>query len=355
MIICIVTIYRNENPGSVLQAYALQKTLSNMQHRVVFYKHIIKSHTVRKMLLRIAKSIALLKLGKTAQIVRQFISYSKAHRLFKEISPDRLPNMNVDCYILGSDTIWNMEVKTLKEKLHFFGLPFIGKKIITYAASAANTTAEQIAQQGLVSGSLDHIQHISVRDEHTKNLIRPLTSKPVVLTCDPTLLLSADDYGTFENADPLKGKYILVYIYDKLSDAAIAELQGFAKRLSLKIIFFSKSLNSIKGKVIPKDPWTFITYYKHADYIITDTFHGSVFSIIFQKQFVSVQRGKNKVNDLLKRFKLSHRIAEDKEELIAVLERSMDWTVPNAALSDMREQSLEFLCSALAESVKIEE
>jgi polysaccharide pyruvyl transferase WcaK-like protein len=353
--LCIVTIYRNENPGSALQAYALQSVLSSFGNKVFFCKNTSPGHTIRGLILRIASPVARLRFKLAFLRLHQFYSYTKTQQLFISRSPKKLKKASIDCFILGSDTIWDIKEKRLKYLSQNWGFSFAGRKIISYAASAENTSSELLAHNGIVIGSLDHIQQISVRDEHTKNLIQPLTTKPVVIVCDPTLLLSVEDYGIFANKAPLKEKYILIYIYEKLSNTAITELNDFTKRLNLKTVYISMSFNNAKSFVIPKDPWTFITYYKHADYIITDTFHGSVFSIIFQKQFISVQRGKNKVNDLLTRLQLTHRYIEDIKDMISILERPIDWTSPNAILSEWREQSKRFLCNALAESGKKEE
>ena len=345
MNICIVTYYRNENPGSVLQAYALQLVLKNDGHNIVFYRNTISSHTVRHLLLRIVNSIIRCRIYNAKLFFSKYILFSKAHHLLNEIHKDNLSKSDINCYILGSDVIWSMEHQPLKKRLPFFGYPFVGTKIISYAVSAANTTSERFTQIGLIPGSLNHISSLSVRDQHTKDIVQPLTETPIALVCDPTLLLSTKDYQIFEKTAPSIGSYIVLYLFEGLSDQMINNLQTFARQTNRKIV--SLSLNDYADIMLPCDPWNFITYYKHADYIITDTFHGTLFSIIFERQFLSVQCGKNKVNDLLGRLLLTDRIFHDNDELLLSLEKPIDWSVPNRILDELREQSLQFLSVAL--------
>ena len=347
MIICIVTIYRNENPGSILQAYALKKVLIKEGHTVFHYKHISKSHTVYGLAKRIAASILKGKIRMVGLCVKQYKLCSKAHRVFEEISPRSLPKKRIDCYILGSDTIWDIEARKLKERCCFFGMLFKGSKIISYAASAANTSALQLSKNNITQGSLDHINAISVRDQHTKDLIQPIANGPVSLVCDPTLLLTADEYEDFRKPYTGAGKIVLTYLWGGFSNRAKDELLFFADKMGLKIVTLTPHSIVYADMVLTRDPWTFITYFENADYVITDTFHGCIFSIIFKKQFISIERGKSKVNDLLERLKLPERLIPDGAGLIANLEKPIDWQPSEEALAAYKAQSIEYLNSAL--------
>ena len=128
-------------------------------------------------------------------------------------------------------------------------------------------------------------------------------------------------------------------------------LDTFAKRENSKIVSLSESY--VKGIDInaKKDPWSFLTYYKNADYVVTDTFHGSIFSVIYRKQFISIQRGKDKVSDLLERLQLSSRLVEDNEELSMALEAPIKWESSEHALKELREKSFRYLRDALDTTV----
>ena len=343
----MITIYRNENVGSALQAYALQQVLLKKDFFVVFYKNIAKSHTVLQLIKRIVGAIISLRIKLIPLRLYRYYQFSKMHILFPEVSPEKLHELDIDYFVIGSDVVWDLTV-TRPQFYWGIGLPIINRQIISYAASAANTTAELLTQNGITYGSLSHIQSISVRDQHTKDIIQPLVNIPISLACDPTLLLDADDFSVFLSPTPKTSNHILLYLYDRLSIQVQEEIQEFAKVTSRKIITFSSTWIPWADTIIALEPWNFITYYKNADFIVTDTFHGNVFSIIFKKQFVSIQRGKAKVNDLLDRLRLSHRLLKDEKGLISVLKQPIDWIEPDRELSYFRKQSFEYLYSALA-------
>jgi len=357
MNICIVTKYSGENPGSAMQAWALQQILSKSpyNHDVIFCKHISVHHSLRRLVPNLMIGILRLSFTVVSAIIKNNLVFNKMYCYFNEIPAGSLPIDSIDYYVLGSDTIWSLgETKSNSDKYIFFGYQLKGKKIISYAPSAGNAKTEDLLRNGIIRGSLDHINSISVRDEHTRDLIKPLTDNDVTIACDPTLLLKADDYKHFEK-EPQNEKYILIYLFKGLSESARSELQDLKKRTDRKIVCFVTSVKKISmtrlygmaDDAVSKDPWNFITLFKHADYIVTDTFHGSIFSIIFKKQFVSVQRGKNKVNELLKRLRLSSRLVEDSEGLIPTLEKPIDWVEPERVLTELRKKSLEYLENAL--------
>jgi len=111
MKICVVTIYRNENVGSVLQAYAMQSVLSENNATVVFHKNIASSHTLYKLLRRIAGAILKLRFNTIHPKVYKFLKFSQIQKSVIEVSAKKLLNLKIDCYILGSDVIWDLSVK----------------------------------------------------------------------------------------------------------------------------------------------------------------------------------------------------------------------------------------------------
>jgi hypothetical protein len=346
MKICVVTIYRNDNVGSALQAYAMQKVLSDNKATVIFLKNVVPANTFYTCLKRAIKAVLKLRFKEFIGTVQKYKKFSKMQSFFIEVSADKLMNQHIDCFVLGSDVIWDL---SRKRPEYFWGIGsgFVERKVISYAASVANTSAELLAQHGFTRGSLDHIKSIAVRDQHTKDVIQPIVNTPVSLVCDPTMLLTATDYEAFKNNSSIESGYVLLYLRKVPSVHMSRELTDMAQQKNLRIISLLDSCRFCADKVVKCDPWSFITYYLNADYIITDTFHGSVFSIIFRKQFVAIQRGMNKVNDLLERLHLSHRLVDDKNNMAFTLEQAIEWIQTEKALSILREQSLSFLFESL--------
>lgn len=214
-----------------------------------------------------------------------------------------------DCYIAGSDQIWNTSFKNGTDP--GFYLDFGGKSVkrISYAASFATDELADFATD-FVKEKLCNFDYISVRESSGLNILNNLgfNGEQVV---DPVFLLPIQWWDKFASNDGLNENYILVYDFENSP-----EIKTIAKRLAklknIKIYSIgSHKLKYANRNYINYDPTTFVGLIKNAKYVISNSFHGSAFALIFKKNFFVVNRadGLNvRMRDLLSKCNLQSRI-----------------------------------------------
>ena len=348
MKICIVTVYNSINSGSFWQARALGILLEKLGHEVYYYKRNTGSASKLNQLKEVLKKIAKLKFRQAITTAKDISNYNKASKIFKVISKDSEIYKNIDCFILGSDTIWNTDNKYFYENYKkYFGQIFENKKIISYAPSVANTSYEKLNRINNLSELINNIESISVRDNRTCEIIKKFTSKSVTLVCDPTMLLSKSDYKLMEQKPIEKNDYIFLYLFENLSIKNEDELKQFAKKNNLKI-YSRKQNNKFADKCVENSPSSFLNYMLNAKYVITDTFHGTIFSINLEKEFVVIDRNKNKVNEVVERLGMRDRLINPIESnIIEKLENKINYEKIRRYIEEYRNNSIKFLTNAL--------
>ena len=171
-----------------------------------------------------------------------------------------------------------------------------------------------------------------------------ITKKDCEITCDPTFLFPKEHY--IKMCSKVDENYILVYMFDDLPGKWLSEIKNIADNESLKIVCIDKY---ITGSNIWLDSTmdNFFSFFNDARYIVTNTFHGTVFSIIFEKQFVCLDYNKSKVKELLSQFNLDGRLCSG--EISDVLHRTIDYTEVRPIIMDLKEKSEKYLLNALDE------
>lgn len=280
MKIGIATVWNANNNGSFLQAYALQKYIEQLGHEVKMLKLTDFAH------------------GGSEYSDTFWTNLEKHHPLLN-VSEDL--NEKFDVIVYGSDEIWSM-FGELQNPI-FWGWRLKAKRKITYAVSAQGLRPKSVLLHPFTWRGLRNFDSLSVRDSVTQKKLSYLTRKSLTMVLDPTFLISYDDCK-IENTI---GKYILVYTYGlNTEDAAL--VRQFAKEKGLKIVCTGSDTPSEWGDInIPAGPFEWIGLIRNAEYVISSTFHGTVFSIICQKQFFVIGTNSGKVNDLLQRTGLSSR------------------------------------------------
>lgn len=346
MKLCIVTVYDSINCGSFLQAYILKEKCEKMGFEVYFLKRSI----VEKFLLNIhhyGKAIKnLFACGLKSYFEKRNIDreFKKMQKKFKTI---RMKDVkNVDFVIIGSDTMWNINEKYFKRNYKlFFGGCFPGVHQITYAVSVGNTKMNEINRLKNINNYISNFDKISVRDDYTKFVVEEAKKCSPVVVCDPTLLFNKNEYKNIIYKRIEKEKYIYLYLFNDLSDIQKKNIKKFAMNNNL-IIIDGTNDKKWANKSIYNTPELFLNYMFYADYIITDTFHGTIFSINFNKKFVVINRNKNKVNEFLEKCNLKNRLI-DSQNLTDILIRKIDYKKVNNLLNDFRKKSVKFLNEAL--------
>lgn len=344
MNICIVTVYNSENCGSYLQAYALAKTIEKFGHDVYFMKRSTKgtSHDFFKVVVECIKLILRGKFIRAKERWKSFVEFSKMTVQFKVIQKKDVLNDMIDVVVIGSDTLWNFDDSYFYDRKEIYsGYTFLHKNAISYASSIANTKYETLMQDDTIMKGIRNLKEVSVRDAYTKNVVESIVNREVVSVLDPTFLLKAEEYSAVSKKCTCE-KYILLYCFkepDKEVRKKIQELKLFTGE---KIVSFG-NYREWADINIPFNPGDFLGYFSKAAAIITDTYHGTVFSIIYGKNFVCLGQHKNKVKDILINLDLENRFLYQEDSLIEKFNKTIDYESVEKKLDNFRNTSIKYL------------
>ena len=345
MKICIVTVYNSINSGSFWQAKALGKVFENLGAEVVYLKRknsIDSSSSIINQIIFILKKLLKHGFSEAIKACQMFLDFKKEQASFNILAnKDKFFN-DIDLFVLGSDTIWNLDSGYFSKNYRiYFGEIFKNKDVISYAASIANTSIETIKKYKDIPTMLDNLKGISVRDENTYKMVKELSQNNVQLVCDPTLLLTKQDYIKLNSTSKEEKKYIFLYLFSRLSNSQVDNIKKFAEKNNLKIIGGTNN-EKYCDECIVNNPNNFLNYMIYADYVITDTFHGTIFSTNLEKNFVVINRNKQKVNNFLKMVKLDDRLVNE-ENISKKFDTSIDYSYCNRKIKEFRKESLKFI------------
>lgn len=357
MRIGILTYYGIHNHGAVLQANALKTVLQNMGHEVEFlvfersYEYIPQKQT-KKYKIGIASvpyyAKYIFQRGMENVIYNYMKSRTlKAYRQSQFVLKTPYDAFDGDVTVIGSDEVFSLEIG-YNPMLYGAGLK--STKKLSYAGSFGPTTLEDIKKLGketAIARSLSQLDALSVRDQNSQNIVRQLTGIDVPLVCDPVLL-----YGyraEMGEKKPGESDYILVYAYDaRMNDInEVAFIKAYAKAHGKKLYsvgYYHKWCH----KNINVSPDRLLRYIRNASLVITDTFHGSVMSIICNTPMaVKIRGNTNKLRYLLTEYGLADQIMVDFSELERVSKNHIDFNAVNRLVKEKRAFSMKYLKNAL--------
>lgn len=343
MNICIVTVYNSKNCGSFLQAYALKKFFEENGDTVFFFRRSLKDSAYSREIFvkKIIKALIKLKIQDFTREIKFYHNYSIVKRdNFKEIDMQNFLDKKIEYVVLGSDTIWDLSNEYFYKHRKIFWGDIFSLPCISYAPSLANTTKEQIKNSDVIS-FLKKIKAISVRDLYSKKLLQEISDYEISVVCDPTLLI---DRKEFDKLYPkkIKEKYILLYYFGEMPKELVQNVILFSKRNNLEIISFGEQRKWCDTNLI-YHPYEFVGYFRHAEYIVTNTFHGTIFSVIYNKKFIVNTCNKKKVIEFLEECLLQNRQISSENYNIDVIKEEIEYKVVNQKLSEIREKSRSFL------------
>lgn len=360
----ILSMQRIKNYGSFLQAYGLRKLIEEQGYEVEYVDYHVEEPIIKDNLNgkndKITKALKTLE-GDAPLIQKiQYIMHKKnfGKKYYGVLGLTEEPNYNpkLDTLVIGSDEVFNciQSNKNVGYSLELFGKNNNAKKVITYAASFGNTTIsklEKYNKKDEVADLLNKIDIISARDNNTGKIIETISDKKVVYNLDPVL---AYDYMNKCEEIPdinVKEKFIIVYAYsNRISDSESKYIKEFAKENNLKVYSIGGA-QKCADKFIDCSPFEALGYFKKAEIVITDTFHGSIFSIITKRNFVTLVRksvgnaygNEEKLTDLLERLSLKDRITYDIKNINGILDNKINYDKVNEILKEQRELSKKYL------------
>lgn len=346
MTVCIVTVYNSENCGSFLQAFALYNYLKEEGNTVYFLKRNLKG-TSHSLILHLKDGLKrILKLNFKAFLAewQKYFIFSDAQKIFPAISRDSTEYKSVDCFIIGSDTVWNLDNRYFADNSEtYFGVNLESKKIISYATSVGNTSEQKFISNKTALKGLSKMAEISVRDISTKNIVKEISGIESTIVCDPTLLLNKDDYNyLIKDKETFPNSPILIYFFGNLSKSTTEQIKNLRNITGKKIISFGQ-VRKWCDINLPYDPYLFIQCYRDCSFVITNTYHGSIFSLIYEKNFADYGQNKNKVKHLLCSLGAENAFADDNSDLKTYYSGNLDYKLINERIEKQKCISTEFL------------
>lgn len=383
----IVSCYFQHNYGSMLQAYATQMALDKLgiENETIditgFRNEIKKAKIWYFFKASLTSDILLSKLGMVKNVfIKKFSSsqYAKSahlrsrkfdsfYRQYFRLSERCASKAELrekckkeyEAVLVGSDQLWlpgNIAAD-------YYTLNFVPEKVntVAYATSFGQSSLPKDIQRK-AAAFLKNIRHIGVREEAGQQLIEQLTGRKVPVVCDPTLLFTGNEWLQIQQEEPIiKEKYILCYFLGNNPPH-----REFAKRLKAatgcKIVAlvhldeFVKS-DEMYADITPYDidPADFLNLIRNAQYICTDSFHCTVFSILYEKSFFVFRRymrktrssTNNRLDTLLKMTGVGERILQGNEDVQECLDKCIDYEVVRQNLDKKRAESYQYLLDAL--------
>ena len=386
----IVSCYFHPNYGSMLQAYATQKILDDLgieneticidgikpamnKTKIRYYlRQFTNPDILAGTIWRIGKRTLYKKLKKDTfgrqvsirntcfeAFSKEKFRVSKPYASRAELTTAARKQYNA--VLVGSDQLWlpsNIEAD-------YYTLTWVPDEVnkIAYATSFGVSFLPAYLNEK-TTAFLKRIDHIAVREEKGCELVQQYTGRQVPLVCDPTLLFTAEDWMCIQKEEPIvSGSYIFCYFLGNNT-----EDRAFAKRLrdktGYKIVALLHLDEYIKGDCdyadeTPYDvgPGEFVNLIRNAAYICTDSFHGSVFSILYQKQFFTSMRVRkegvlctnNRIDSLFDTLGITGRKIDGSEDVEECMTRTLDYPVIHEKIAAFREESMQYLKDALAQ------
>lgn len=280
--------------------------------------------------------------------VKRYLHETKVYRTLKSLQKDP---PDCDIYISGSDQLWNSGITGgTFDSAYFlnFGDGKVGR--MTYSVGANFNKMENPVEA--LRDLIKQLDVISMREALWMPVVEEAAEGkiPTHLDVDPTLLLTADKYEKFmAKLEPEKEPYILTYtmggeVQKKVYNGA----RILSEKLGMKVIDVCGDPNKMNKKVQDNrlcGPSEFLWYIKNADYVVTNSFHGTVFSVIFKKKFITIPHAEtgNRVTELLDKLGLSERYHTVTTEAVERITNPIDYEAASMKLQTLRENSVNFL------------
>ena len=362
----IMTFYCADNFGALLQAYGLLCETEKLCKDAVMIPYSPPYLSGRHWVIPYCPCSSLKWFIRFALAgIRRNLTGFKEHksqriimRVFRmiELSQDKavcfssgLRKLDINQVIVGSDQIWNPDI-TCGLRSPFFGVLENEKvkRVIAYAASLGGDRLDE-KYDGKLRDLLRNVDYISMREEVAVPYIENLSGKKVISVCDPVFFLSAKEWETIERYDGLS-HYILVYSTEK-NPAMETYIKHLSEEKNLKIL---RLLPMGKDKASDKEiirvsdgPAEFLGYVHHADYVVTNSFHATAFSLIFHKQFVTFSHGSRnaRLSNLLEKTGQMKRLVDDKVNFN--IDDVVNWEIADAYIESMKKDAERFLEESL--------
>ncbi|MGM9904985.1 polysaccharide pyruvyl transferase family protein [Lactobacillus sp.] len=358
----ILSMQRIKNYGSFLQAYGLKSIMEELGAEVQFVdyhpgKTLIPVDGGRGFKRKLSKALEAFHgkapLSEKIRFIWYKKNYAKNYYPYLGISEEMNYSPKLDLLIIGSDEVFNCVQSNANVGFspELFGQDSNANRIISYAASFGNTNYQKLEKYGVadkVAGWLKSFDSISVRDNNSSNTVEKLIGQKPQINLDPVLMYDFKHSGKIPSKVNEKNDYMLLYGYSgRFSASECQKIRAYADANNLKVYCIG-GVQDCCDKFIDCDPFTVIAYFEHAKCVVTDTFHGTIMSIITHRQFASVVRSSGygnseKLTDLLDRLHLNSRKLLNLNTLGSTLKEPIDYVETDNIIKSERVKTREYL------------
>lgn len=367
----VITLHNSPNYGSCLQAYATQCVLSSFDFKpeiVNFYRQdaVPENEVDRALNGQLVKKLPFFRVPGVRALARIPVSRMVARRRtpLDEFRRERL-NLTrrayysadelesdppiADVYVTGSDQVWNSEWNGGFERSFYLSFAPEGARRIAYAASIGKAGLDdwEIAP---MRDALLRYDAISVREAEAVDLLESIGISNAVPVVDPTLMLDREEWGAVADGWISEIPYILVYQLNRNPEFD-AYVQSVSKVTGLPVVRPAYGVHERRRgerTVLCPSVGHFLSLFLEAHLVITDSFHGTAFSVNFEKPFVSIapERFSGRIGNLLAMTGLEERLLDDWRDVMLAT-RELDFSTARDSLAYERRHARDFLCGAL--------
>ena len=346
MKIGLLTFHDTNNFGSYLQTYGLYKKINDLGYdcEVIDYQcaSIVKREVPQPYHFSLNPKQIIIDLlinpSKKRKYHNLILFLKNNMSMSRRVGKDNIFTIegNYDKIFVGSDIVWGLDI-TDRDTTYF--LDFVKNKKKKYAFSSSIGNAWSIDDKRLVEPFLRDFCIITVRENESADWVEELTGKRPKTVCDPTMLLSANEWALLASQNYSKKKYVLVYFP---TETSLKDAKRYAKAHQVPCYVINQAL-PIKGvtNVNPVCLQDFLSLFRFATFVFTGSYHGMLFSIYFNREFAFYNRAhKSRMVTLASRLGLQDRDASENDVLKM---SSINYCVVDAAVELYREESIQCL------------
>ena len=349
----ILNVQWLNNYGAVLLAYAMQKLLDRIgvENEVIDFRPCELDENGE------IPSIHKEEKGSSKGKVRKFGEFRKKflRSSVPLIGKDGADKLGYDAFIVGSDTVWTpLCFDDVQGEVYFldFAKKLDAKKIAWAASIGTDNENDLNAIKERLKERLNNFDSISVRERETVSFLRELTGRKIEHCIDPVLMLDKEDYYDIlpENTEH-KQKYIYMFTFDNVEEA-YKTANELSKKTGLPIIANVKDVSRIENLLENSEddgPSEFVERIYNAEYVITDSYHGFIYSVLAKKPFVCFSRINTSIRarNLLEDIGLSDHFADDHNKAVELLLGETDYASAYEKIMSWRQRSLDFVKDSL--------
>lgn len=370
MKIGIITLPLHTNYGGILQAFALQKVLKELGHEVLVidWNYQVKLPASTRFLIYTKRAIQRYILGQDIEIfpdrfinkqeklkrqhTNKFIEKHIKRHVIKDIS--EIKEDEFDCFVVGSDQIWR---KLYNKRCPGWDNAFLGfaqgwnVKRIAYAASFGTEEWEYDEKETRICSTLaNKFNAISVRELNAVNLCKERLGVHAIHLLDPTMLFKVEDYMQLVSETEIESHPGILHCYILDNNKETNEIIDYlSSAMQLTPLYTNSRVEDENAPIseriqAPVENW--LQAFNIAEFVVTDSFHACVFSILFRKPFIvygNKERGMARFASLLMTFGLEERLVYSVEEANSISGKAIDWDRVHSTLEEFKAKSMEYL------------